>query len=377
MCISISICVCLAQDHTIDVLQQTTSLLKEGQRDKALSLLDQLNKSGRLRPTERFQLGWLYGQAKEFHIALEIFSSLPETVPDPVTHNYAIALSYFNLGRFQDAIGILVRLKDRGLADERTINLLGVAYAKAGEADKAYHSLREGVLESPANQTGYLNLVTLCVDYENLELAEKIATRGLEAFPKAHQLFVSRGAVRLLRGTREIAREDLRKAVSISPRDREALFLLALCEYEMGLLEDAIATLTIPIKGGFADPDLHYLMAEAILRLDPNNIDAALRELDRAISLDPKLVAALVLKGKIHLQRKDANSAATYLEQARLIEPESRSVLYNLGKTYQALGRNREAQDLFRQVKADSYETVTVLTQKRARRVLVERQSHE
>jgi tetratricopeptide (TPR) repeat protein len=376
----ISLCVCIGiscSPDAVTLLEQSASLLKLGRRDDAVALLDRVKKDAGLRPLDKFQLGWLYGQAKEFRTAIAIFDSLPETVPDPLTHHYAIALSYFNLGRFQNTVEILTRLKDRGLTDPKTINLLGVAYAKAGEAEKAYNSLREGVAEGPASLTGYLNLVTLCVDYQNLELAEKIASQGLMTFPNAQQLYVSRGAVRMLAGKREPAREDFRAALKMFPRDREALFMLALCEYQMGLMEDAIATLRVPINGGFADPDLHYLMAESLLRLDAGASEPAMRELDRALQLDPNLISALVLKSKIYLQRSNPRAAVAYLERARTMEPESRAVLYNLAKAYQALGRNTEADTLFRQVKEDNRQAVDTLAQKKIRRVLVERPSVE
>jgi len=56
------------------------------------------------------------------------------------------------------------------------------------------------------------------------------------------------------------------------------------------------------IRAGAMAPDLHYLVAEASLRLDPRNSENALAELNRAIAMNPRQVQALSLRGKLRLQ---------------------------------------------------------------------------
>jgi tetratricopeptide (TPR) repeat protein len=233
--------------------------------------------------------------------------------------------------------------------------------------------LRDGLGEDPTDVTGYLNLVTLSVEYRNSLLAEKIATRGIEAFPAAMRLYVSRGAVRMQQGNTRFAREDFRRAVELSPNNADACFFAALLEYQAGRHIEAIAILRQAARNGVTDPDIHYLLAESLLRVSPDEPNHALRELDRAIEIDRRSVPALVLRAKLKLQAGLAAQAVPDLELARQVEPESRSVLYNLGKVYQQSGREPEARQLFEKIRQESTDSIAEVGRKKLDKILVER----
>ncbi len=361
-----------AQD-SIAQLRDASALLKAGKAAEALIQLDRIRNGSRVSPIESFQLGWLYGQARKYQTAIEIFRSVPEDIPDLLSHNYAIALSYFNLGQYRKTVDLLSEAKGRGLTDAKAANLLGVAYAQLGEAEQAYASLRDGLGKDPADVTGYLNLVTLSVEYRNSLLAEKIATRGIEAFPAAMQLYVSRGAVRMQQGNTVSAREDFRRAVDLSPNNADACFFAALLEYQAGRYMEAIAILRRAARNGVADPDIHYLLAESLLRASPDEPGRALRELDRAIEIDRRSVPALVLRAKLKLHAGLAAQAILDLELARQVEPESRSVLYNLGKAYRQSKREMEARRLFEKIQHENTDSIAETSRKKLDKILVER----
>ena len=353
-----------AQDPAA-LFQDASDLLRAGKRADAMKKLEELRHIPALPPVARFQLGWLYGQAREYGAALEIFQSVPENVPDPLTHGYALALTYFNMSHYERTVQVLSDLKAKGYTDAKSANLLGVAYAKAGESRKAYDALREGVLESPSDQDGYLNLITLCVDNNDLRLADTIAAHGVEAFPKSARLRVTRGAVDLIRGQIDSARENFRSALELAPRDQEAYFFLALCDYQAGRFADAVEVLRKPVDEGFADSDVHYLMAECLLRSSPSSTAAVRKQLDRALALDATSVSARTLRAKLALEAGRPEEAAADLEKARAVEPDSRTVLYNLGRAYRMLGRQEEARALFQKVQQDSQATAADMGKKR------------
>src|SRR2546423_1724167 len=72
-------------------LDEVAALLRQKHMSQALPILDSLRGENSLLPVERFQLGWLYGQARRYDTAIAIFEALPEDVPNPVMHHYAIA----------------------------------------------------------------------------------------------------------------------------------------------------------------------------------------------------------------------------------------------------------------------------------------------
>jgi tetratricopeptide (TPR) repeat protein len=354
-------------------LQQAGTLLREGKPAEAVTQLDRLRNGPPLSPLDLFQLGWLYGQAQKYDLAIKIFLAVPEDVPDPRIRYYALALSHFNLGHYQQTVDILSEAKSRGFTDSKAANLLGVAYAQLGEAEKAYASLRDGIGENPTDAKGYLNLVTLCVEFHNNPLAEKIATRGLEAFPRESRLHISRGAVRMLAGQVESAREDFGHAIELAPHDADASFFAGLAEYQLGRHAAAIAVLRKAVRTGVSDPDIYYLLAESLLRTNPDDAAGALRELDTALSVDRDSVPALVSRAKLRLKAGRAAEAAADLERARTIEPDSRSVTYTLAKAYMQLGRQKEANQLFEKVREDTANSVAEMGRRKLGKKLVER----
>jgi tetratricopeptide (TPR) repeat protein len=354
-------------------LQQAGTLLRDGRVAEAVTQLDSLRNGPPLSPLDLFQLGWLYGQARKYDLAIGIFQTVPDNVPDPATHYYALALSHFSLGRYRETVDILSEAKSRGFMDAKAANLLGVAYAQLGEAEKAYASLRDGIGEAPTDATGYLNLVTLCVEFHNNPLAEKIATRGMEAFPRESRLHISRGAVRMLGGQVEQAREDFGHAIQLDPRDADASFFAALADYQLGRHAAAITVLRTAIRNGVADPDIHYLLAESLLRANPDDSAGVLRAIDNALSLDGHSVPALVLRAKLRLQAGRAADAVADLERARSVEPGSRGVTYGLARAYMQLGKRKEAEQLFEQVREDAANSVAEMGQKKLSKTLVER----
>ncbi len=354
-------------------LASARAFLRQKETLQAARILDALRVDPNLTDLERFDLGWLYGQARQYRTAVRIFEALPEDVPDPVTHNYAIALAYFNLGEYRRSAGVLADAKQRGFFDAKSANLLGVAYAKAGEAKKAYEALRDGVTQGAADVNGYFNLVTLCVDFGNNPLAERIATTGIAAFPSDPRLLMSRGAIRMSSGEIANAQADFRRALELAPRDPDAVFFAALAEYNRGQFRSAAAILRKSVREGSADADIHYLLAEDLLRASPEETAEVLREVNEALRMDGELVPALLLRAKLNLNGANAPLAVADLERARKLDPENRGVLYTLARAYQKSGRGSEAQVLFKTVRQDSATVLQDMSRKKVRDILVER----
>jgi Flp pilus assembly protein TadD len=101
------------------------------------------------------------------------------------------------------------------------------------------------------------------------------------------------------------------------------------------------------IATGSADADIHYLLAESLLRTSSDDPPAALREVNLALKLDADHVAALLLRAKLILKDGSARPALADLEKARTLDPENRGVLYTLGRAYQQSGRTAQAKELF------------------------------
>lgn len=348
--------VCVAQTRCDPdaAFRSAQNLLAARQYEQAANALNGLRRCVTLSNLQMFEMGWLYGRARRFDVALEVFGKIPEDVPDRQTHGYAVALARFELSDFRGAIAALTALRAAGFSDPNSTNLLAVAYAKAGLYREAYDVLSNAAAAAPGDLATWMNLATVCAEGGDFAKAAEVAEKAAQLFPKESEVFVVRGAASMLLGRVDSAAEDFAVATRLAPSRADARFFLALTKYQRGDFADAVQILGAAAKEGIADSDLHYLTAECLLKMDPANTAAPLQELERAIALNSASVPARILRGKLLLTAGRASDAVEDLELARKTSPDSRSATYNLARAYRALGRTGDAQKLLRGMQAES-----------------------
>jgi tetratricopeptide (TPR) repeat protein len=352
------------------------NLLKLKHYGEIKAILKQLRSCQNLSPVAIFNIAWLYGRSHEFNTALEIFRSLGPDVPDKVTHQYAIALTEFELGDYAKTVEALKSLQSEGPLNSKCSNLLGVSYSKLGLYQDAYTVLAENLKRSPSDLFSYLNLITLFSDAGHFTDAADVANQAVTVFPKNSDVFVVRGAIDTRMGELDKAHSDFAAAVHLSPLQASPRFLLALSEYKQGDFESSSAGLRAAIQAGIVDSDLHYLLAECMLKLDPAKPIRAIAELNRAINLNSKSVAARTLRGKLLLEAGRVKEAVADLTLAHRIDPTSRSAAYNLARAEFKLGRTEEANALFQQLQTQSGDSLSELSDQRLQKALAGDDSH-
>jgi tetratricopeptide (TPR) repeat protein len=281
----------------------------------------------------------------------ELLLKGPLDVPDNATHQYAIALTEFESADYGGSVETLKALQSQGQLEARSMNLLGVSYSKLGRYHEAYPILAEELKQNPSDLLAYLNLVTLFADTLNFTMAIEIANRAVLVFPQNSEVFVVRGAIHIQLAGFDKAHDDFESAIQLSPRGAEPRFLLALSDYDQRNFECAIVELKAAIQSGINDSDLHYLLAECMLRFNHDRSTDAIQELSRAIELNTWSFSARALRGRLLLEEGHANPAIADLEIACKTDPDSHSAMYSLARAYSAPGRKQEAKALFDQVR--------------------------
>jgi tetratricopeptide (TPR) repeat protein len=352
------------------VFQKAEALLKSKNYKDAEAALDPLQGCHNLSPLQLFNLGWLYGRAHDSKTALRIFQSVPPDVPNPSTHQYAIGLSEFALGDYHATVDALKGLHAQGALDPKGVNLLAVSYSKLGLYQEAYPIFVEDLKKNPNDLLAYLNLVTLFADTGNFKNAADIANQATLAFPQSSEAFVARGAANTLLGKLDQSHSDFATAVQLLPGNADARFLLALSDYKQGQFSEAIIELKMAIGSGIIDSDLHYLLAECILKVDPAKSADAITELNQAIQLNSRSVSARTLRGKLLLESGNARQAVGDLELAHQVDPTSRSALYNLARADSALGKTEEAKSLLKQLSTQTTDSLGELGDQRLKKAL-------
>lgn len=347
------------------VFEQASALLSKKQFDEAYKTLSALNSCRDLTPIEKFQLGWFYGRARHFEAALQQFRAVPADTPELATHQYAVALSEFELSRYDQAIGVLTKLQAQKPLDGKCANLLGVSYSKLNQYPKASAIFEQIIRDYPDDPAGYFNQITLYADTGHLDQAAALASKATERFPSSSEAFIVLGAANTMIGRLDAAHSAFTTAVQLAPHQPDPRFFQALASYKQDKLDAAIAELDNAEKAGIQDSDLHYLKAECLVRRDASKSAAILAELNTAIEIDPNSISARVLRGKIELSRHEKEHALRDLEWAHKRDSKSRSATYNLARAYQALGRKQEARALFQQVSEEAVNPLQELSDHR------------
>jgi tetratricopeptide (TPR) repeat protein len=353
-----AVCQAAQLDNSCSVAERIFAKVEvrlEKKDDRAASaLLRGLAPCPNLSPVQRFNVGWLYGKAHDFTSALRIFASLPAGVPDRLTHAYAISLGQFELGHYQDAIDTLTALRATGTFDAKCADLLGVSYSKLDQYQSAYEVMVQNLEQFPSDPYPYFNLMTLFVDTGELDKAAQVADRAVASLPQSAEIFTMRGSIELSQGEAENAYRDFASAAQLSPKSADPPFFMALSDYRLSKFAEAVQVLRNAIISGIVDSDLHYLLAECLIRVNDPDSETVLSELNQAIQLNPKSASARALRGQRLLELGHPLEAMVDLKIARHSEPDSgrdtRNATYLLARAYLALGRRDEAKALFDQV---------------------------
>lgn len=365
---------CLADQ----IFAKVGSLLKKDDYRGAKTLLGRLESCQHVAPLQRFNVGWLYGKAHDFSDALKIFESVPADVPDRLTHGYAIALANFDLRQYQASVDTLTALRSRGIFDAKCADLLGVSYSKLDRYQDAYNAMAENIRENPSNPYGYFNLIALFVDTSEMDKAAQVADKAVAALPQNLDALSMKGSIELFQNQPADAYRDFAAAEQLSPKAPDPPFFLALADYRQSKFEEAVKVLKIAIASGIVDSDLHYMLAECLLRIDSSNSKSALLELDRAIQLNPNSIPARVLRGSTLLEAGRPKDAIVDLKLAQRLDlnpqRDTRNTTYLLGRAYAALGERDEAKALFAQLghqfSSNKTDTLNQLSEQKIRATL-------
>jgi tetratricopeptide (TPR) repeat protein len=138
------------------------------------------------------------------------------------------------------------------------------------------------------------------------------------------------------------ARDAYVAAASLDGSDAKWRYRLALVEARSGQSDDAIRDLRRAIELDPAYAPAHRRLG--LWLLDRNDTDGAERAFARAAELDRSDVSASVGMARVHLQRQQNQQAVDVLEHGLAEHPGDRYALQLLGTAYRRLGRIDEAE---------------------------------
>ncbi|RME25123.1 MAG: tetratricopeptide repeat protein, partial [Deltaproteobacteria bacterium] len=226
---------------------------------------------------------------------------------------------------------------------------IGVVYEALNDrlnARKAY--LRATDLD-PSLAKAWLNLGALAEESGDLERAWRAYEAGRSHAPDDPDLVVGQIGVLRKQGRTEEAIALARQALGQNANNIGAYNNLGLVYLDQGNVDLAnfiYQKALNSIEGADSNAYLHCNLGRVYKAMDKEYL--AQQEFDRALQLDPELVAAMLFLGDARLDNHDWEGAAELLERARDLEPDNPAILVNLGIAYRGLGRFEEAAALYK-----------------------------
>jgi tetratricopeptide (TPR) repeat protein len=282
--------------------------------DKAIAVY---RRALRIVPQDKgltLNLGLVYLKQESYSDALPLFAKVVAADPGHRQARELLATCQLNTGRVATAIAGFEALRQEDPDNPFVLYLVGVAYLKDTQPEKAKEALDRLIATSPPAKA---NFILGKVYYESARFEEsaecfRTALAADSTYPGAH-----RELGKVLVSLRDHgAEEEFAAALRQDPNDSEALYFL----------------------GGFL--------------LQEDRPKEAVPPLERARQLNPGFWGTWFYLGKIQFQENHAREAIPLLEKAAELNPGETAVYYQLGRALSECGREAESKRVLERVRA-------------------------
>jgi tetratricopeptide (TPR) repeat protein len=326
------------------------SLLEAGRTKQAIAVL-QLIPEGDGAST--FDAGVALGRAKAHAEAAGFFRSARKSYKDPYAAGFNQALMLIEAGDDEGALRVVQELIAEGKAPAELYNLASRAYVDTGRIQEAYDALRQATRLEPNAAENYLDLAMICVEHDNFDLGLEIVDVGLRALPESWMLYLQRGVLLAMKGQMGDAEKEFETARRLAPDQAVPYAALGMAWMQSGQTEKAVEVLRAELPRR-QDHVVPYIFAVALLRsgIDPTAPAGAeaLAALRASIRANPAFAPARAELGRLLFKRDQVEPAIRELEKAAELDPGNTASLYALSQAYRKKGDTARAQALLARV---------------------------
>jgi tetratricopeptide (TPR) repeat protein len=309
-------------------------------RDAIMYLERAIRASGQTADvTLYFTLGSLYIGNGEPTKAIESLSRVLSQNPDSLQGRLTMAQAYAANKDVKGAIATLSEIVD---VEPRVAASLGQYQAEAGLLADAVESYTVALAVQPRNRDLKVRRIAVLLEAKEYTRATGFAIEGRKQHPEDTRFVRLQARALFDGGDRSGAIALLEQVAKETPRDSGTLFALADVYADAGRAPDAERVLRQVIA---AEPEnanaLNYL--GYLLAVRGEQLDEAIRLVQRALREDPENGAYLDSLGWAYFKRGDLDEAEKYLAAAARRLPENSEVQDHLGDVLARRGRLADA----------------------------------
>jgi Flp pilus assembly protein TadD len=306
-------------------------------------------------------------------------SELKEVIklePNNIEANYKLGRLLLARNQVDDAIAILEKAKSEIPASVVFLPLLGDAYLKKGNAEKAEENYLQALAAQKDNPDALLGLAKVSqnrgdarASLEYLAKARELAGNSAElhykvgvaalalgAFddaqtdlaqaaklkPNEPAYLIALGAAWLKKADLVAAEQIFRRTLELQPPSSQAEMYLGYVLYKQKKFGEARSYLEKTIKADSNVPESFYYLG--LIVQEENEDERAITLLEKAVQISPTFANAHVALGASYLKLKDYARAQKELELGARLNPDDSKAHYQLAVLYARLKDPKRAQ---------------------------------
>lgn len=286
--------------------------------------------------------------------AVNIFSDALELDSTKREARYNLALAQWRAHQAENALATLRPLIDQTSADEDALTLAAEISESNGDTQRGVELLRQAILSNPKDSDAYLQFASLSFDHSSARVGIDVLNAGLTQLPKEPRLYLVRGILFTQIGEFSRAIEDFVAAGQIDPQlsfldTAEGIVLSQQHKPSEALGKFRQAALAHPNEA-----TAQYLLAEALAEEGkPEGSPEYKEELaaaERAIKLDPMLVAAQDLLSTAYYENGHPDLAIKHSRAALAQDPDDQQAVYHLILALHKTGQEDQVPVLVKQL---------------------------
>jgi len=329
--------------------------IRTGHADAAASRIEQLEQTRNLSLAREYQIAVLASQHAFYSLSVHCFKRIATL--NPIWQNrYNLALAQLYAGQASDASTLLATLHNEQPSNADILMFLGSAYEMQEKIPEALEAYRAAAAADPSNPDRILDYTRLLMASDKYDAAIQVVEAGMGKSAATAPLKLRLGAIEMIKGHYEAARNAFNAALAIDPALDVAYVGLAQTYARQSndaaaihVLEDARAK-----RPGRYLLEYYFGMLASRLGREKDAVVA----LENAAQLDPQAPAPFFQLGKLYVAKQDWPQARTAFERVVALNPQFAPAHYQLSQIYVHLGLHDKAEQ-------EALQTRTLMAQQR------------
>jgi tetratricopeptide (TPR) repeat protein len=323
--------------------------IRMGRVDEASNRIEKLEQANQLSSAREYPIAILLSRHAFHAQSVHCFRRIASL--DPSWENrYNLALALLYDGQSSEASTLLAALHTERPANADVLMFLGSAFEMQQKMPEALEAYRAAAVADPSNPDRTLDYTRLLMDMDRYDEAIQAVQTGLGETAATAPLQLRLGAVEMVKGNYDAARDAFHAALATNPELDAAYVGLAQTYARQANDAEGFHILEAERAKRPGRYLLEYYFGMLASRLGREQ--EAVAALEKAAQLEPNAIDPFYELGKLYVAQKNWPQARQALEHVIELNPQFVPAHYQLSRIYAHLGLSEKAEQEARQTRA-------------------------